>query len=248
MLIAFEVILMIKYDFSVDGIPVAIYPLSSFNGSAPELCCVEDAGIKAFLYPDSDADFGVTSFDKNNRELREPNLIFAALFCFFLRARGYPDMTLAVKYFDKIYELEINNETYRFTENIEKCKVLCSKIIKTNDDIEIDVRYIALTDTAMCISAFDADTFDRERLNLLLHLHGRNADFAVAVSYGDKVRILGVEAFTPYRAIAAGIAALCADGVIFDDGAYAVEYNGEEYRVFKSRAHLTFYPSVKYLY
>ena len=250
MIIAFEVTIMTKYDFLVDGIPVCIYPFSNTSDDKELMIYnLVENGIAVFLYPEGDADFGVTSLDKNNGEPREPELIFAALSCFFLRVRGYPHMTLLVKYRDRIHELVIDDKPYQITENIGKCKMLCTKTVKMNDGTEIKVRQLAFRDTALCTVCHDAVLFDKDRLNLLLHLQDfSSAIFAVAISYKDKLSVIAVGDTAPCHAIASGVAALSYEGVRLADGAYSLNFNGDDYRMFKSRDDLVFYPSVKYLY
>ena len=250
MIIAFEVTVMTKYDFLVDGIPVCIYPFSNTSDDK-ELVIYNlvENGIAVFLYPECDADFGVTSLDKNNREPREPELIFAALSCFFLRVRAYPKMTLLVKYHDVMHELVIENETHQITKNIGKCKVLCAKTVKMNDGIEIRAHRVTSFDSALCTVCCDAERFDKERLNLLFRSQDfAGASFAVAASYADKLCVISVGDVTPYQAVAAGVATLSYEGVRLADGAYSLNFNGDDYRMFKSRDDLVFYPSVKYLY
>ncbi len=237
---------MEKYQFSVDGALVSVYPLRSDpydrERIIAELC---EGELAVMLYPDHDADFLVTSYDKNNNEPREPALIFAALSFLFKTVRGYPKMTLDVKYGERMYELPLIDDNVKISVNVGKSKILCTKAVKFADGIEILARAVAKENTVAVTVCRDSELFDEGRLRLLLSsLLGEGARSAIAVSASDGFKIKSVGNAFFYEVITAGVAALLAEGIRLPEGRCACELNGREHVFSITGGNLTFHSRI----
>lgn len=237
---------MEKYRFSVDGTLVSVYPLRSDPYDREEVLAeLRDGEFAVILSPDGDADFLVTSFNKNNIEPREPTLSFAALFCFFKAVRDYPDMTLDVKYCEKMYEIPLSNERLEISINVGKSKIKCTKTVKSADGTEIVARVVDCGNAIIAALCYDSALFDEGQLKLLLFSFiGEGARFAIAVSHADKMRIKTFGQPLIYEAITAGVVALSTEGLRLFEGECVCLVDGKEYVFFKDKGNLTFYPEI----
>ena len=237
---------MEKYQFLMDGHPVSVYPFTGASYDRTEaLSELKDGELAVVLLPDGDADFLVTSFDKNNSEPREPYFVFAALSCFFKEVRGYPKMALDVKYREKMYEVALSDGKLKISVNVAKSKVLCTKTVKFADGIEIEAHAVDCGNTVVAILCYDADLFDKARLRLLLSSFlDKGARSAAAVSFDGKIRIKTLGQPMVYEAITAGAVALSIGGVRLADGEYACLVDGKEKIFFKDKNNLFFYPRI----
>jgi len=241
---------MEKYRFSVDGTLVSVYPLRSNPYDREEVLAeLRDGEFAVILSPDGDADFLVTSYDKNNTEPRESTFVLAALFCFFKAVRDYPDMTLDVKYCEKMYEIPLSNERPEVSVNVGKSKIKCTKTVKLADGIEIVAREVDCGNAIIAALCYDSDLFDEGQLKLLLFSFiGEGARSAIVVSHADKMRIKAFGQPLIYEAITAGVVTLSTEGLRLSDGECVCLVDGKEYVFFKDKGNLTFYPDVRYLY
>lgn len=241
---------MVKYRFSVDGTLVSVYPLRSDPYDREEVLAeLRDGEFAVILSPDGDADFYVTSFNKNNIEPREPAFVLAALFCYFKTVCGYPKMTLDVKCREKMHELSLTDDNVIISVNVGKSKILCAKTIKFADGIEIKALMTRDENATVAVVCNDSALFDERRLRLLLSAYldkGARSAIAVSVADGFKIKSIGNAFF--YEAITAGVAALSAEGIRLSDGECSCLIDGESFAFFKDKENLVFYPNVKYLY
>lgn len=241
---------MEKYRFLVDGALVSVYPFRSGPCDKEDVLAeLGDGELAVILSPDKDADFLVTSFDKNKIQPREPTLSFAALFCFFKTVRGYPKMTLDVKFREIMYELPLADDNVKISVNVGKSKILCAKTVTFADGTEIIARAVDYGNAVIAVLCHDSELFDEGRLRLLLSSFlDKGARSAIAVSHADKMRIKTFGYPLIYEAITAGVAALSMDDIRLPDGECACLVDGKEYVFYKDKGNLTFYPDVKYLY
>ena len=241
---------MEKYRFSVDGTLVSVYPLRSDPYDREEVLAeLRDGEFAVILSPDGDADFYVTSFNKNNIEPREPAFVLAALSCFFWVVRGYPKMTLEVKHREKVYEINIGDDAQSFSVNVGKSKIKCTKTVKLDDGIDIVARAVDCGNAIIAALCYDSDLFDEGQLKLLLFSFiGEGARSAIAVSHADKMRIKTFGQPLIYEEITAGVVTLSTEGLRLSDGECVCLVDGMEYVFFKDKGNLTFYPDVRYLY
>ena len=237
---------MKKYQILMDGYPVSVYPIMGASYDREEvLAKLLDSELAVILSPDGDADYLVTSFDKNNIQPREPTLIFAALSYLLKNVRGYPDMTLDVKYREKMYELPLSDNRPKFSVNVGKSKNKCAKTVKFADGIEIMARAVDCGNTVITVLCHDSDLFDRGRLELLaISLFDESVRSSIAVSYTDKMRIKTVGKPLVYEAITAGLVTLSIEGIRLPDGECASLVDGKEFVFFKEKGDLTFYPEI----
>ena len=237
---------MEKYQFSVDGAVVSVYPLRSDPYDRERIIAeLREGELAVMLYPDHDADFLVTSYDKNNNEPREPALIFAALSCFFGGVLGFPEMMLDIKWRGKAFELPVGNGEYKFSVNVGKSKILCTKAVKFADGIEILVRAVAKENAVAVTVCRDSELFDEGRLRLILSsLLGEGARSAIAVSASDGFKIKSVGNAFFYEVITAGVAALLAEGIRLPEGRCACELNGREHVFSITGGNLTFHSRI----
>jgi hypothetical protein len=237
---------MEKYRFLVDGTWVSVYPLGNATCNRDEIReSLSEGELAVLLDCDGDADFYVTSFNKNNIEPREPTLSFAALSCFFKAVRDYPDMTLDVKYCENMYEIPLGNERPEISVNVGKSKIKCTKTVKFADGIEIVARAVGCGNAIIAALCYDSDLFDEGRLKLLLSSFiGEGAMSAIVVSHADKMRIKTFGQPLIYEAITAGVVALSTEGLRLSDGECVCLVDGMEYVFFKDKGNLTFYPEI----
>ena len=240
---------MKKYDFSVDGISVSVYPSDYAQKDRVSICESLSGGEYAvLLYPDEQADCYAVCFDKNNNEPREPYICLAALFCFFDRVCAYPKMSIDVKYGGSVYELSLRSNEYKFSDNVGKCKILCTKTVKFADGVEIDAYTVGNDSPVLSLICEDSELFDKERLKLLIASSSfGEVRSAVAISFSDRLRITSLFAPLFYETITAAVSLLLAKGIKLPESENVCLLDGTLHKFAFSNGNLIFYPSVKYI-
>lgn len=241
---------MTKYTFSVDGIPVAIYPILDPRLMEPGPTFDGDKGaVNMALLSDTEADFRIEYFDKNNSPPREPHLPFAALSCFFSRVKGYPDMCLDIAVGDKITGLILNKaKEYNFLVNSGKCKNICAKTVDFLDGVSVNCNIFEAP--SVCATAFCSDTecFCAERLRLLFdRLRPCGAESLAVISFGNKLRILTVGDISPYEAVRLALLQYTPESFKAPLGVTEASVNGRPYKFSLFHRGITFYPEIKYI-
>lgn len=241
---------MKKYDFLIDGILVSVYPHWEMDISRYEIAdCLSDGRFAVMLYPDSFADYRAVCIDKNNNEPREPHLALAALSCFFFCVRAYPSMTLYIRYFENMFEVcPPVDSRYVFSVNAEKCKILCTKILKYDDGVELTAYEVGKNSSILCFACSDAELFDTEKIYRCLLKDGR-ASAVAACSYSEDRGLIINSAGDPlfYDVICAASTVLFANGCVLFDGICRAMLDGTEHLFLYSRGRVEFYPEVKYI-
>ena len=248
LLVVFEVRLMKKYDLLLDGIPISVISegVTERRVVADTVC---DGGYAVIVSPCECADFSVTCIDKNNLELREPYLFFMALSCFFKTVRGFPDITLDVLYRGDFYEMPIDDGEKKFTVNVGKCKILCTKTVEFDDGIAVSVDVINCGYPCACVLCRDSELFSWRRLSEITSLLGMGRDTSViAASFDENLRIRCCGAIPYYSAVAVALSSLVNIGTVFSKSDLVASVNGREHSFSYSHGNLTFYPNIKYLY
>ena len=238
---------MIKYDFSLDGIPISVVPapLTVRRAVADSL---SDGGYAVIVYPVDGADFGVTCIDKNGAELREEHIPLVAISRFFKDVRHFPNITLEVLFRGVLYNVSVGADVNKFSVNVGKCKFICAKTVVFSDGVEIEADVIDDGDACICTVCADTETFSDERLcDLGRHLVMKAAAPALAVSVAEVIRVKCVGSLPFYRATAIALATLTRRGARFLDGTYTAEVDGKAHSFYHSAGKLTFYPNIKYL-
>ena len=241
---------MRKYQLSVDGDLISVY--SCEDAKILREWVLGDMGegeIAVLLYPVDDADFGALSFDKNNVEPREPQLVLVALSWFFRNVRGYPKMSIDVRINGTMHELNLDNDGLKYSDNIGKCKIICTKTVKFADEIELSASIVRCANTFATVVCHDAETFDEVRLRLVLsQLSDDGVDAAIAVSMTDKIAVRCVGKFSFPDALSVSVAALIAEGIKCKDGAFLCELNQRKVFLIYKGGNITYHPEIKYLY
>ena len=240
---------MTKYRFSIDGIPVTIYPQTAlFYDRAKILGELSNDEFALALLFDDRADFRVDIFDKNNNEPREPHLFLAALFCFFKNVRSYPDMTFDIAYGDGIVTIDISDSEYKFTVKVGKWKRLSVNTAHFPDGIDIEYNTVCGDITCAVAICFDSNLFDKDVLRRILDL-GREYGIraALSVSFEDVLHVHQVGEALPYEAICAAVTVISSKGVILPNGRHNAFICNSEYEISIMSKRIDFYPSVKYL-
>ena len=241
---------MRKYQLSVDGDLISVY--SCEDAKILREWVLGDMGegeIAVLLYPVDDADFGALSFDKNNAEPRESQLVSVALSWFFRNVRGYPKMNIDVRINGAMRELNLDNGGCGCSVNVGKCKIICTKTAKFADGIELDAKIIRSENIFATVVCHDAETFDEGRLRLLLSkLSDDGVDAGIAVSMTDKLTVRCVGEFTFSDALSVSIAALIAEGIKCKDGAFLCELNQRKVFLICNGGNISYHPEIKYLY
>lgn len=241
---------MTKYLFSVDGISVVIYPVCEPWGikTAP-IFDGEEGAIKVALLSDSEADFRIECFDKNNFRPREPHLVLAALSCFFSRVRGYPDMSLEIAYRDKVTKLALDKYNgYKFSVNGGKCKNICAKTVDFLDGVTVRCDILQTPDICALLLCDDVDHYSIERLRLLYdRLGSSGVKSLAALSDGDKLRIRTVGDIYPYEAVRIALGELPLRTPDAQLGVSEALVDGAPCKFSLSNRGITFYPEIKYI-
>lgn len=240
---------MEKYRFSIDGIPVTVYPISSPEKEREKILSeLSMREIACLIYPDSELDFGIECFDKNNNEPREPYSVFAALFCFLACVRSYPRMTVEIVYNGVTREIDLSQKVYNYSVNVGKCKQLLTNKVEFSDKIEIPYHVIETDVPYPVLICHDSDMLADVKLSYILeHERARGARAAFAVSTSDFIRIKAVGTFAPSEAILCSLSVLFSSGYHMAEGEHSIFLCGEEYRVLYSPGRLLFCPNIKYL-
>ena len=241
---------MRKYQLSVDGDLISVY--SCEDAKILREWVLGDMGegeIAVLLYPVDNADFGALSFDKNNAEPRESQLVLVALSWFFRNVHGYPKMSIDVRINGVMRELNLDNDGLKRSVNIGKCKILCTKTVKFADGIELDVKVARGINTFAAVVCHDAEMFDEGRLRLVLsQLSVDGVDAAVAVSMTDKLMVKCVGGSSFSDALSVSMTVLIAEGIKCKDGAFLCELNRRKVFLICNGGNITFRPEIKYLY
>ena len=240
---------MKKYDLSLDGIPMSVYPMEH---KPTELKTIANGligdGLAVALYPEDNADFGVTCIDKSNIELREPYLPLAALSCFFKSARSLPDISFEVLYRGRIYELPVQDKPRDFSVNVGKCKFMCSKTAKYPDGVEIAADVIDGGIACVTTVCRDSDLFGVERLSALSSILGMKTDTpAIAISFDGVVRLKYSGTLPFYDAVSLAVFSLVRRGRDIPPGKLTATVNGRDHTFRHLAGRLTFTLDVKYL-
>ena len=185
---------MEKYDFSLYGNTVTVYPISAVERDirraiSTASISLRDDAIGVLVYPVPNADFGITCFDKNDIIPREPQLILAALSCFFKTVRGFPNMELDVLYQGKQYEAVVGEENANELENKNKCKFKYTKTIKFADNTELMIDVYQGEKRIAVVLCEDSDLFDERILSLITSPVYAGVDCAMAVSFDGSLKM-----------------------------------------------------------
>ena len=238
---------MIKYDFSLDGIPVSVVsaPLTVRRAVAESLA---DDGYAVIVYPVDGADFGVACIDKNGAELREGHIPLMAISRFFKDVRHFPNITVEVLFGGVLYNVSVGAEVNKFSVNLGKCKFICAKTVEFGDGVQIEADIIDDGEACICTVCADSEVFSRDRLGELSRRLGMKSEVpALAVSVGEVIRVRSVGTLPFYRAMTVALSTLARHGARFLDGTYTAEVDGKAHSFYHSAGKLTFYPNIKYL-
>ena len=241
---------MEKYKFTVDGIPVSVYPLSEPLENREEIFAALCEGeLAVILHPDFDLDFRIECFDRNNIEPREPGIPLSALFCFFSRVRGYPDTTLLIGYHNKEYALDVSREKeHSFSVNGEKCKMLYANNLVFGDGIEICVNSVSANGIYAVYCCTDAELACNDRVELiLLRMRERGVKAAVAFSFSDNLCLKTAPIIPFHEAICICIGYISSFGYPYPLGKCEVTVNGVRHKILPTRTETVFYPEIKYI-
>lgn len=241
---------MEKYKFTVDGAAVTVYPSVASVKMRDEVRGeLSDGELAVLLYPHSSVDFLVDSFDKNNREPREPYLILAALSCFFDRVRSYPSMILEIAFRSDIYELMIGKEKeYNFSVNCGKCKILYSNSIDFRDGITLLYYAVECGGITAAVVCEDSELLDDGRLLLLLERLkdvGVSSVMALSRSLPMRMKIKGDMTF--YSALQIGAFLLYYYGILTAPSYGECYTDGQLHRLSYSGRSVIIYPDIKYI-
>lgn len=240
---------MKKYCFSVDGISVAVFTDCGGISRDEILSSLNGGEIAAVLSDGRECDFSLECFDKNENEPREPAPVLAALSYLFLQVRGYPSMTMDISCGTRKYEIELGkNEAYNLSVNIGKCKILYTKTVKFNDEIEIGVNVVNSENPVAAVICEDAEVFDAERLELILEsLRHSGIGAAIAVSYDGILRIRSSGDIPFYEAVRAAVCLLRCNGAKLPWDISCALVNARRHKFSLSQGEIIFHPEIKYI-
>ena len=241
---------MERFIFWVDGARAFIYSQFGEDDDVHRRCeLLTDGELAVVIYPEREADFFVECFDKSGGEIREPYIALAVLSHFFSRVRGLPDITFDVLYRGNFCELVVSGDAVKFSVNVGKCKLLCTKTAIFSDGVEIYADLISLGSEVVSVVCTDSDLFDHARLALLPEILGMRVGApALAVSFDGEMRIRTTRDIPYYDAVAVGAFSLLERGTDIPGGRLTAHVNGRCYTFSLSDGVLTFYPDIKYLY
>ena len=241
---------MEKYKFLVDGLTVVIYPEHLQGVSrGTVLDQISENELACIISPDLVTDFRIECFDKNNKQPREPSIVFAALFCFFKMVRAYPDMTLEFRYNGSVESLGLtSSEPYNFSVNIGKYKIISANKVGFPDGVSVEYCVVEGAKRYAVTLCHDSDLFDRAVLSVILKdAESCGAGCALALSASDVIRIKEVGGVLPSEAVAAAISVLSKRAHRIKNGRQIAYIDGVGYDLSYSPISFTFYPHVKYL-
>ena len=238
------------YSFLVDGIRVLVYsPLGERLDVSSVLAGMADGEMTVVIRPDLVADFFVECFDKRGDSPRDGDLALAVLSHFFRVVRGLPSVSLEMMYRGNLHELYIGDGDDKFSVNVGKCKLLCTKTAIFADGVEILVDAVRLGYECACTSCADSDLFATERLSALREAVVMPVGTpAIAVSFDGTMKVRTCGSIPYYDAIAVGAFSLLERGTDIPGGRLTAHVNGRRYTFSLSDGVLTFYPDIKYLY
>ena len=241
---------MKKYTFLIDGVSVAIYPvLTSEEIGREALIRYGDEEISVALLSDEHSDFRIVCYDKKYNTPREPQIPLAALSCFLMRVRGYPEMRLDIACDDKTYKLSLDKQNgYNFSVKDEKCKILCTKNVEFDDGISIDAYVIDRLGGCALVLCEDADLFDKGRAEIFFdRLKQDGISSLVIASNSDRLRIRALGYITSYEAMRIALCALSLIGVLLPLGRYTADVNRQTLEFSKLASGIVFYPEIQYV-
>ena len=241
---------MEKYSFSVDGIPVAVYPalaLTEFADLTALKSFYDDGAI--LLLPEDKADYRIEFINGSNIGPREPHVYIAALSYLFSRVWGYPDMSLDILVQGNRYEIELDrNKRYSFTVNDGKCKILCAKTVEFFDGIAVNVNIVDSCGVYGTVICEDADLFDDERITLLFERLGEcGAKAVLVISRSDTLKLKSFGSLPYYEAIRVALHALGGGGKALLYGRHTALVNGHIHDFTRDPGSLILHPEIKYI-
>ena len=233
----------------LDGLPVSVYfycetpcDISALVG---EVGC---GGVAVALYPERDADFGAICLDENGVLLKETYLPLMVLSYFFGAVRGLPGVSLDIVYNGNVYEMAVMREAQKFSVNLGKCKLICAKTIKFEDDVELSVDVTECGCVSASAVVYDSDLFDESHLRHLGALSGIGFSApSLAVSYDGDLKIKCIGDIPFYSAVTIAVSTLIRRGIELTCGKTVARVNGIEHRISVENGRLIFYPNIKYL-
>ena len=238
---------MTKYTFSVDGASVVIYPVSSLAEAERDLpLLIGEGEISVALLPDLSCDFRIVCLNKEYNTPRELHIPLAALSCFLKRVRGYPDMMLDIACESMIFKLYLDKtEKYNFTLKDEKCKILCTKMVRFADETCVTVDVVDRCGGCAVLICGDAELFDSARADLMLsRLRQDGIHSLVIASYSDCIVIGALGDITAYEAIAMGLSAISSRGTPLAVGRYTALVNRRPIDFLRLSSAIVFYPEI----
>ena len=181
---------MEKYNFSVDGIPVTVYPVKEAKSLSDLVASGLSKGEnEVLLLPSSEADFRIELYDRSYSEPREPYIAMTALSCFFTRVRGYPNMSVNILFGGEEYTLTLDKgKGYNFLVNSGKCKTLCAKFVEFQDGISLKANILDIGGVCAALTCEDAELFDEGRIEILWQrLRSEEIKGMILASYTDRL-------------------------------------------------------------
>ena len=241
---------MKKYRFSVDGRAVTVFSVSGLDGVRTGLCSelIGDE-LAVVIRPSEEVDVFAECFDKNNENVREPQICLAALSCLFESVLSYPKMTMDCQYNGSKFVIDISRpKDHGFCFNMAKSKILCTKSIEFSDGIPLDAAVIGRESGITVLTCSDAELFDLSRLSLVFRREAASGiSSCAAVSYGDVMCLRCVGNATSYGVIAACVSLLSDRGCTFSSEMQSALLNDTEYLFSYNGHQISFYPRTKYL-
>ena len=235
---------MKRLDFTFDGIPVAVYPMSE-EREEPLFC---DSEVAVAFCPCERCDFAVRCFGGDGLYATDPYLPLCILAYFFGKVRRLPDAVIEMSYLDKTYEVDVDGYAGEFAVNSGKCKTLYTKNAHFVDGVEISACVIKGREQCVTVTVADAECFDESRLLLLPGLLDLPAPTpAIAVSFDGALRIRASRPMAYYDAMLYAVRLLSASGAHLPCGRLYAELFGRRHAFSVSEGTLTFYPDIKYL-
>lgn len=233
---------MKRFDFTLDGIPVSVYPMRDESGTPS----YRESEVAVAFCPCEMCDFAARCFDCVYA--RDPHVSLAAIAYFFKKVRRLPDATIEVLYLGKTYEVDIERYAIEFTVNSGKCKILYTKTAHFTDGIELKACAVKGREECAVTVVSDVDSFDGSRLLLLSGLLDLPATSpSIAVSFDGTLRVRASRPMAYYDAIAYAVCSLSAVGVRLPEGRLYAELSGRRHAFSVSRGAISFYPDIKYL-
>ena len=225
---------MKKYDFFIGEVAVSLVPFfdreEEIKNSLRDLeYALPSGGVAMLLCPGYIADFDVFSVCDDNLKTRESEIVFAALSYFFKSVRGYPDLTLDIRYNGKRREITVENASHDILLNLEKCKFKCTKNAKFPDGVELECSIYDFGKTVASVLCHDSELFGSERLKKICSPVCADTFDAVAVSFNAELTIRTGGCIEPHDAAAVGVLSLLRAGVVIPEGRMVTLIDGKEH-------------------